>query len=578
MLANELAPLADLLDPGAYPHPVDQVEGLITHISQIFLAGDYAYKLKRPVSLGFVDFSTLGRRRFYCEEELRLNRRLAPQLYLDVVPVVRVRNQVRMNAEGEVIDYAVRMRRFEQRLLLSQQPLNGVLIDRLAERVARFHASLSPAPPDTPYGDPSAVLAPMLDNFPPLQAALAVSGDADIRRRLQRLERWTRKRFACLRPVIEQRRRDGFIRECHGDMHRGNIVVLDEQPLIFDCLEFNSSLRWIDTMSEVAFLTMDLAESGASSYARRFLNRYLEVTGDYAGLRLLRFYQVYRALVRAKVCAIQLMQADPAQAIETERPSPPSASPTLDAGAPSPVPGGSSGLSARAALLHYLALAQTCTGRHRPKLFITHGLSGSGKTWIGNLLREHLPIIQIRSDIERKRLCGIAPQGHPSAQQVPQQAAQQIAQQIAQLYSADASERTYARLLALARELIEAGFSVLVDATFLQRRQRARFRALAQTLNCPHRILVMQAPMHLLRERISARSLVGGDASDADIDVLSLQIANREPLTDAEHPTAVFLNSEAPMQIEAVLAHVAGDQGRGASELSSLSTASHATS
>ncbi|MCF8005341.1 MAG: AAA family ATPase [Chromatiaceae bacterium] len=568
MLANELAPLADLLDPGAYPHPVDQVEGLITHISQIFLAGDYAYKLKRPVSLGFVDFSTLGRRRFYCEEELRLNRRLAPQLYLDVVPVVRVRNQVRMNVEGEVIDYALRMRRFEQRLLLSQHPLNESLIDRLAERVARFHSSLSPAPPDTPYGDPSAVLAPMLDNFPPLRSALAVceGQEAEVKRCLQRLERWTRKRFAFLRPVIEQRRRDGFIRECHGDMHRGNIVVLDEQPLIFDCLEFNPSLRWIDTMSEVAFLTMDLAESGASSFSRRLLNRYLEVSGDYAGLRLLRFYQVYRALVRAKVSAIQLMQAQPSQAIETGRPSPPSGSPPLDADAPSPAPRCSSGLSVRAALFHYLALAKTCTGRHRPKLFITHGLSGSGKTWIGNLLREHLPIIQIRSDIERKRLCGIAPQSRPSAQQV------------AQLYTADVNERTYARLLALARELIEAGFSVLVDATFLQRRQRARFRALAQTLNSPYRILVMQAPMHLLRERISARSLVGADASDADIDVLSLQIANHEPLTEAEHPMAVFLNSEAPMQIEAVLAHVAGDPGKRAPGIASLSTASHAAS
>jgi predicted kinase len=260
------------------------------------------------------------------------------------------------------------------------------------------------------------------------------------------------------------------------------------------------------------------------------------------------------------------MQGDAAPAVETGRPSPPADGPPLGADALNSEPGESSGISPRALLLRYLALAQTCTGRHRPKLFITHGLAGSGKTWIGNLLREHLPIIQIRSDIERKRLCGVSPQGHPSAQQV------------ARLYTAEVSERTYARLLALSQELIEAGFSVLVDATFLQRRQRAPFRALAQTLNCPYRILVMQAPMHLLRERISARRLAGGDASDADIDVLSLQIANRELLTDAEHPLAVFLNSEAPMQIESVLAHVAGDQGHKGSGLSSLSTASHAAS
>lgn len=531
MLADELAPLADLFDPGAYPHPVDQVEGLTTHISQLFLAGDYVYKLKRPVSLGFVDFSTLGRRRFYCEEELRLNRRLAPQLYLDVVSVVRARDRVRVNAEGEVIDYAVRMRRFEQRLLLSEYPLNEQLVDRLAERVAHFHSCLTPAPADTPYGDPDAVLAPMLDNFALLQKTLAVGDDPDgaFRQCLQRLERWTHKRFNALRPVIEQRRREGFIRECHGDMHRGNIVVLDGQPVIFDCIEFNPGLRWIDTMSEIAFLTMDMAESGSTGFARRLLNHYLEASGDYAGLRLLRFYQVYRALVRAKVSAIQFMQAGQARHAAKAK------------------------VKARAVLSHYVAFARTCTGRHRPKLFITHGLSGSGKTWIGNLLREHLTIIQIRSDVERKRLFGVAPRDQPSAQQ------------LARLYTAEANERTYAQLLALTKELIEAGFSVLVDATFLQHQQRAPFSALAQRLNCPYRILVMQAPMHLLRERISARRLAGTDASDADFDVLSLQIASREPLSDAEHPQAVFLNSEASMQIEAVLAHVAGDSDHGTS-------------
>lgn len=540
MLANELSSLAGLLDPGAYPHPVDRVDAMTTHISQLFLAGDFVYKLKRPVSLGFVDFSTLGRRRFYCEEELRLNRRLAPQLYLDVVPVVRARDRVRVMGEGEVIDYAVRMRRFPQQSLLSEQPLDGALIDRLAERVASFHSSLTPAPPDTPYGDPVAVSAPMLDNFPPLRAALAHCDDPDgaLALRLQRLERWTHKRFAALRAVIEERRRAGFIRECHGDMHRGNIVVLDGQPVIFDCLEFNPSLRWIDTMSEVAFLTMDLAESGASSFARRLLNRYLEVTGDYSGLQLLRFYQVYRALVRAKVCAIQFMQS----------------------GALSEQDRG----KVRDAFQHYVALARYCTGRHRPKLFITHGLSGSGKTWIGNLLREHLPIIQIRSDIERKRLAGVAEHEALSAQQRARQ------------YSAEMTDKTYARLLALARELVDTGFSVLVDAAFLKRRQRTAFQALAQTLNCPHRILVMQAPMHLLRERISARSRAGGDASDADIDVLSLQIANRELLTEAEHPHAVFLNSEAPMQVEVVLAHIAADASDRDLRLLSLRAPSHA--
>lgn len=536
MLASELAAVADLLEPQAYPHPVDQVESLTTHISQLFLAGEFAYKLKRPVSLGFVDFSTLGRRRFFCEEELRLNRRLAPQLYLGVVAVVRRGGRVYIGGDGEVIDYAVRMRRFPQQALLSEQPLDGSLIDRLAEQVANFHASLAPTPAESPYGEPERVLAPMLDNFRPLRSALAVADETGGSGLLQaqRLERWTRKRFAYLRPVIARRRREGHVRECHGDMHRGNIVVLDQQPVIFDCIEFNPNLRWIDTMSEVAFLTMDLAESGASGLARRLLNGYLEVSGDYSGLRLLRFYQVYRALVRAKVSAIQLLELQERLPAGEAAANPPAAAADLSAEA--------SQLLAR--MHHYLALARTCSGRHRPRLFITYGLSGSGKTWLGHLLREHLPIIQIRSDVERKRLFGVPEQRRPHGGSEPQ------------LYAPEATERTYARLLDLSRELIEAGFSVLVDATFLSRWQRDPFLALAAELDCGCRILALQAPMHMLRERLGQRSQDGKDASDADIDVLSLQIARREPLSDDEHRHAVFLNTAEPLQIESVLARI----------------------
>jgi predicted kinase len=199
-----------------------------------------------------------------------------------------------------------------------------------------------------------------------------------------------------------------------------------------------------------------------------------------------------------------------------------------------------------AALSRYLRVAQSCPARHRPKLFITHGLSGSGKTWLGQLLREHLPIIQIRSDVERKRLFSGPTQAELSAELS------------AKHYSDEATERTYGRLVDLARQLIRAGFSVLVDATCLKQRQRAEFFALARELQVPYRILVMQAPMHLLRERISTRRFVGEDASDADIDVLSLQLAQREPLTDAEHSYALFLNGAAPMQIKALLARIAG--------------------
>jgi predicted kinase len=350
----------------------------------------------------------------------------------------------------------------------------------------------------------------------------AVRFDPPVRRALDRLERRTRARGEALRGQLAQRRRGGFIRECHGDMHRGNIVLLDGEPVIFDCIEFNPDLRWIDTMSELAFLIMDLTEAGELPSARRALNRYMERTGDYAGLGVLRFYQVYRAMVRAKVLGIRLSQ----EHIDDDE---------------------------RARLCsdfrRYLRVARTCGARPRPQLFITHGLSGSGKTWLGNALREHMPVIQIRSDIERKRLFGLAPEQRPGAA-------------IAELYGAAATRRTYRRLLQLARLILESGYSVLVDATFLRREQRAPFLALAETLKRPCTILALEAPVHVLRQRLAERARADLDASDADEDVLALQLAAREPLTPEEQAQSLHLDTALPLRMAVLLGRLAREPRR----------------
>ncbi|MGB5736226.1 MAG: AAA family ATPase [Thiohalocapsa sp.] len=504
-----------LANAEAYPHPVDRVERIETHISVVLLAGEFAYKIKKPVDLGFLDFSTLARRHWLCQEEVRLNRRLAPNLYLGVVSISGSLDEPRVGGAGPALEYAVKMRRFPPQALLTQRAPDAGIIDAIAGRIAVFHAGLTPAPPNAPFGVPEVVVAPMRENFAQLRSGC---GDPSIRAAVGRLERWTELWFLRLRDRLEERRQGGSIRECHGDLHRGNIAIIDAEPVIFDCIEFSPQLRWIDTMSEVAFLVMDLQEAGEIALARRALNRYLELTGDYRGLALLRFYQVYRAMVRAKVIGIRLAQG---------------------------VLQGSQRSEARAELRGYLRLCRTIAVRRRPRLIIACGLSGSGKTRLGNALRERLALIHIRSDVERKRLFGLTPDARTASP--PGEG----------IYDADAGQRTYARLLELAREMLLWRYSVLVDATFLKARQRKEFRRLASEVGCGFAILALDAPEAVLRRRVTARSASTTDASEAGQTVLDLQLAAREPIDADERRSAILLNTAEPLQLDALLRQLA---------------------
>jgi aminoglycoside phosphotransferase family enzyme/gluconate kinase len=500
-----------LQDPLAYPHPVERVEHIETHISHVLLAGDYAYKLKKPLSLGFLDFSTLERRRFCCEEELRLNGRLAPRVYLKVVTVTGAPDRPRMGGDGEVLEYAVKMRRFDQDALLTRLPVTRSIADRVAERVAGFHAGLPAAEKVSEYGTPAAVLLPMIENFVQIRAHLR---DPEALARLQPLEKWTRECRDALRPVLQRRRREGCIRECHGDMHRGNIALVDGELVIFDGIEFNPALRWIDTMSELAFLVMDLEDAGENDRARRLLNRYLEISGDYAGLRVLDFYKVYRAMVRAKVTAIRLDQPglEPAEAA-----------------------------SDRDDYEGYVALAQSYTAGSPKRLMITHGVSGTGKSRLAALLRERLPLIHIRSDLERKRLFGLKPQARTGSGRN------------GGIYVSKADDRTYTRLRELAALILDAGYSPLVDATFLKACRRAPFLDLAADEGCPCTILDLTAPLDVLRQRVQVRAGKGVDPSEADVAVLEAQLASREPLTRAERALAIEIDTHRPPKLGELL-------------------------
>ncbi len=499
--------ISALLDPGRYDPPVERVEKLETHISYILLAGTYAYKIKKAVDLGFLNFRTLSARRFYCEEELRLNRRLAPALYLDVVPITGAPVHPVLGGSGPIIEYAVKMRRFPQEHLLAnllaRDRLPPAYIDQLADRIAAFHARAATATSADAFGTPQAIRRPALENFAQLRAAAGAAFDAA---KLERLERWTLAQLDALEPVLRARKHAGFVRECHGDFHLGNVALVDGEVTIFDCLEFSADLRWIDVMNEVAFLVMDLRDRKRPDLARRFLNRYLEITGDYEGLRLLRFYAVYRALVRAKVHWLRAHQSGVGPE-ETER--------------------------LLAQCRGYLDLALVQTVPARAALIITHGVSGSGKTTHTQALLETLEAVRIRSDVERKRLHGL-----PALARTGSAVEEGV-------YSSRATDLTYARLLDLARAVLESGNTAIVDATFLKRAHRDAFRRLAETRAVPFVILDFVADPATLRARLRERALRSDEASEADVRVLEHQLATREPLAPEERALATTYPSTA---------------------------------
>jgi len=488
--------IAALRDPARYPHAVCRVELLQTHISCVLLAGDYAYKIKKPLDLGFLDFRALEARRHFCEEELRLNRRTAPGLYLDVIAIGGSEAAPVLGGGGAAIEYALRMRRFDQDDLLDRMARRGALlpahIDALAAGLAAFHARVGRAAPGDAFGSPAHILAPAVQNFEQLLPLASAETDLAL---LARLRDWTLREHAALEPVFEARQREGWVRECHGDLHLGNIALLEGVPTPFDCIEFNPDFRWIDVMNEVAFMVMDLLDHGSPRLAFRLLNAYLEHTGDYAGLRVLRFYAVYRALVRAKVSCLRARQANLAEREKS---------------------------ALRREHRRHLRLAEHLAAAAKTALLIMHGLSGSGKSALSQVLLEELGAVRLRSDVERKRLFGLAPQARSGSGLV------------AGLYQLGAGERTYARLAELARSVLAAGYPVVVDAAFLQREQRERFAGLARDTGVRFLIAACNAAPATLRARVAAREREAHDASEAGLEVLAHQFATAEPLAQEE--------------------------------------------
>lgn len=509
--------IAALQRPDVYEDHVSRVTLLETHISYVLLTGPYAYKIKKSVDLGFLNFTALEARRRYCEEEIRLNRRLAPDIYLDVVPIAGTPTRPILSGPGPAIEYAVRMREFPQESLLSRMLSMGTLraghIDALAARVADFHAAADVAPSNGRFGRPHDIHGLALDNFRAIEPLL--TGDAEIRD-VAALRDWSEREYRARLAVFDRRRRDGFVRECHGDLHLGNIAWVDDAATVFDCIEFNDEMRWGDVLSEVAFTVMDLEDRGRSDLAFRYVNAYLERTGDYAGLAVFRFYLVYRAMVRAKVGALSRRKA----------------------------PAG--GERAQEDVYRgYLALATRYTNEASQAIVVTNGVAGSGKSTAAGALAESIGAIRIRTDIERKRLHGLAANARTGS---PLDAG---------LYAADATERTYRAVGALVRHVAAGGFVAIVDGTFLKRWQRDLFRGVAREMDIPFVILRMKAGLAAIRQRLVERGQRRDGPSEADGAVLEHQLGTLEEITGEEADALIEYDAEAATSVAVAAARAA---------------------
>jgi aminoglycoside phosphotransferase family enzyme/predicted kinase len=500
--------VSQLLVPGAYPHPVAKVQLRETHISWVFLTGEFAYKVKKPRNLGFLDFSTLEARKHFCEEELRLNRRFAPSLYLGVVPLT-LGDALQIEGGGEVVDYAVKMRQFDDAGLLSNLALSKGLkaktIRELGKTLAQTHAALDPLYPPSGPGTPLVIQDAMLQNFCQISRYPLAATTCE---RLTELQRWSTERIAQLMPAMVRRVALGNIKDCHGDLHLGNIAVIDEQLVFFDCIEFNEEFRVMDTIAELAFVAMDCEARGLVAQARQLVNDYLEYSGDYSGLALLSWYGCYYALVRAKV---NLMQVDPAEPELLQS-------------------------DAYRDFLKYLDLALRFSSPAKPFLAITCGVSGSGKSTVAKAVFEATGAIRLRSDVERKRLFNLAPES-TSESAVDRG-----------IYTAEASAATFARLYQLALLTLNAGFSCIVDATFLRRKQRKPYRRMARDLGVPFVILSCEAAPNTMAKRIEKRNRKQSDASEANVEVMQRQLKSYQPPSGSELDVVLLVDSDTALK------------------------------
>lgn len=471
--------------PEAYPHAVERVEIRQTHISVVALAGPYAYKVKKAVDLGFLDFTTLDRRRHFCEEEVRLNRRLAPEVYLGVVPLVEVDGELLLEGDGSPLEYAVKMERLPEQATLLERLQRGELTEgtlaRLGVRVAAFHAEAASGPEVDRYGRWEVVAGNAREN---LEQSRAHVGECLSEPVFERLTSRLEERLRTLRPLVEARARAHIPRDTHGDLHLDHVYLFPDRPpprdlVAIDSIEFNERFRYADPVADTAFLVMDLVFHGRRDLAEAFTGAYFRAADDPAGPDLVPFYVAYRAAVRGKVEGIVAGEKE--------------------------IPAAERRDAVRRARAHWLlALSELEDPRRRPCLVLVGGLPGTGKTTLAEQLARAAGFDVISSDRVRKELADVEPEVSARAP---------FGEGI---YAPEWNDRTYSTCLERARELLFLGRRVIVDASFREVGRRHAFLEAAIGSGVGALFLRCTATPGTVQQRLTARS---GGASDADWDI-----------------------------------------------------------
>jgi aminoglycoside phosphotransferase family enzyme/predicted kinase len=482
-----------LLDPGAYDEPTASVQLVQTHVSFIFLADSFVYKIKKPVDFGFLNFTTLDRRRFYCEEEVRLNRRLCPDMYLGVVEIRESDAGVYLDGRGEIIDYAVKMKRLPAERMLDRLLDEGVAsekdIGRIARTIGEFHLRAERSREIDSYGSVEVIRRNWAENFQQIGNFVSRTlGEADLRI----IREWVEHFIEAQGELFAERVAGGFVRDCDGDIHSENICLAD-RVYIFDCIEFNARFRFSDTAADLAFLLMDLEYRGRRDLAEALLRDYLAVTHDDGMLAVLDFYRVYRAFVRGKVESFRL---DDPQMGDREK------------------------QAARSSARRHFRLARGYILRRSlaPRLVVFSGLMGAGKSTLAGELSFELGLDLLCSDVLRKELAGL-PKGEHRRVGYHEG-----------IYSLDFTRKTYREMFRRAEELLRCGRAVILDASFSRRADRAEAEALARRMGVPSNLFHAVCPDHVARERLEVRADDSGEVSDGRWELYYRQKDDFEPL------------------------------------------------